>query len=337
MTDRLIIRWSPRRATGWGPIVHLVELIQRLLGAELQEIGWMRRDPVRLMRRRLFRPSRSGDDIVLYLVHGPNEIASVVAHPLFDESAALRVLWIVDSFWTDRVPKGLISNFDLVIYMQEADTAYYDKVSNGRALFIGWGADVLGLGSGQKTRPIDILRVGRQPLAWEDDQRSGDAARARGLTFHGRPPEEISYAGLMGYYAQARFVIAFSNLVAPAPYNHPTKAYFTGRWTDALASGAVVAGIAPHQDTGIATQLWHGALLEFDEIDLERNLETLEKAAAQWHPEIARRNNLGALMRLDWRWGLKRLVDRLNLSCPALDRDLERLRERAVQVEADID
>lgn len=335
MTGRLIIRWSPRRKVGWAPILHLVALSQQLLGAELQEIEMTRRTRMRLMHRRLFRPSRSGDDIALYLVNSPKEIAAVVAHPGFDDRAALRVLWIVDSFWTDRVPEELMSNFDLVIYMQEADTAYYDRVSNGRALFIGWGADVLGLGSGREVRPIDILRVGRQPLSWEDDRLSAEAARAHGLTFHGRPPEGISYAELMGYYAQARFVIAFSNVVAPAPYNHPTKAYFTGRWTDALANGAVVAGIAPHQDIGIAARLWDGALLEFDGVDLERNLAVLEEAAARWHPDIARRNHLNALMRLDWRWGLKRLADRLDLPCPALDRDLDRLRERAGQAEAE--
>jgi hypothetical protein len=77
----------------------------------------------------------------------------------------------------------------------------------------------------------------------------------------------------MEYYRRARFVVAFSNLAAPAKYTHPTKAYFTGRWTDALANGAVVAGIHPVEDAGVGDLLWDGALLSFDRIDLAENIE----------------------------------------------------------------
>jgi hypothetical protein len=123
--------------------------------------------------------------------------------------------------------------------------------------------------------------------------------------------------------------VSFSNLAAPAPYTHPSKAYFTGRWTDAIASGAVVAGIPPLEDAGVAGLLWEGALLEFDRIDLEENLARLAEAVARWTPDVARRNRRNALARLDWRWGLKRLADRLEMRFPALESDLERLRRGA--------
>ncbi len=284
---------------------------------------------LRRLRRTLWQPVRSGADILLYIVHQPGEIVSIVADPDFDQPTAMRVLWIVDSFWSERTPTGLMGNFDLVIYMQKAEAAFYERAAGGKALYIGWGADVLDLGFGGSGRDIDVLRVGRQPDDWEDDLRSSEIAAAQGLVFHGRPPADISYSDLTKWYARSRYIIAFSNLAAPAPYTHPTKAYFTGRWTDALAGGAVVAGIAPMQDSGIAGRLWEGACLEFDGVDLVSNMETLARARTAWTPEVAEINYRNALLRLDWRHGIKVLADHLGLVAPTLEHELERLHARA--------
>lgn len=303
--------------------------MQRVLGAEIEEIG---RERLRLMRRAyrmLVQPPRSGEDIVIHFARYPGEIALHVSSPLFDRPAARRILWVVDSFWTDRVPERLLSAFDLVVYMQSYERAYYDRLSKGRSLHVRWGADVLDLGAGNEERSIDILRVGRQPPEWDDDSHSMDAAKKISLVFQGRPPMDISYSELMGYYAKSRYVIAFSNLAAPARYTHPTKEYFTGRWIDAIASGAVVAGISPRRDRGIYDCLWDGALLEFDKVDLCSNMATLKRDAERWTPEIAMRNHLNALMTLDWRWGIKRLADSLDLVFPELEEDLSRLQAKA--------
>jgi hypothetical protein len=133
----------------------------------------------------------------------------------------------------------------------------------------------------------------------------------------------------MEYYRRARFVVAFSNLAAPAPHTHPTKAYFTGRWTDALANGAVVAGIHPTEDAGVGDLLWDGALLSFDRIDLAGNLEVLARAARDWTPEVAWRNHRLALERLDWRWRVRDVAAWLGLDAPDLDDEMERLTDRA--------
>jgi hypothetical protein len=187
---------------------------------------------------------------------------------------------------------------------------------------------VLELGGAGSDRDSDVLRIGRQPPEWEDDTATAAAAEAIGVRFHGRPPLGTSYRDLMAFYRRSRFVVAFSNLVAPAPHTHPTKAYFTGRWTDALANGASVAGIHPIEDKGVADLMWEGALLPLGRIDLVENLADIARAAQAWTPEVARHNHLMALRRLDWRWRLRDVAAWLGLAAPALEREIDRLAGR---------
>lgn len=325
----VVLRWIPHNGAGWQPIVRLVGLAERLLGAEIRPIGSDRASPLRRVARGVL-PSRSaGEEVVIYLVFHPRHISTVVGDPAFAEPAAQRVLWIVDSFWTEDVPQRLLRNFDRVVYMQPQDAAFYDSVSNGRALCLPWGADVLDLGGPGAARDIDVLRMGRQPPEWEDDDRTSLAAQSLGLAFHGRPPMGARYADLMEIYRRSRFVVAFSNLAAPARHTHPAKAYFTGRWTDALANGATVAGIHPLEDRGVADLLWDGALLSLGRIDLEENLAEIGRALRAWTPEAARHNHRMALERLDWRWRLRDLAAWLDLPVPALDAELDRLARRS--------
>ena len=112
---------------------------------------------------------------------------------------------------------------------------------------------MLRLGSDHAERPCDLLRVGRQPETWSDDDRTAAAARRHALRFEGRPPSiddpKEAQTLLMRQYASARYVLAFSNTMDPRRYTHTTRAYITGRWTDALACGAAVAGV-PAAQTG---------------------------------------------------------------------------------------
>jgi hypothetical protein len=325
---RVILRWAPTDGAGWQPIAHLVDLAARLLGAEVVPLGSDAGSRLRRAARAMIPARSSGEDVVIYLIFHPRHIKTVVGDPSFDQPAALRVLWIVDSFWTEDAPLRLLRNFDRVIYMQSGDAAFYEAASSGRALCAPWGADVLDLGGAGSARDTDLLRIGRQPPEWDDDATTASAAAAIGLRFRGRPPMDTSYGMLMGFYRETRFVIAFSNLAAPAPHTHPTKAYFTGRWTDALANGASVAGIHPLDDRGVADLLWDGALLPLGRIDLNENLADIARVARQWTPETARHNHLMALERLDWRWRLRDVAAWLGLSFPALEAEVERLGER---------
>ena len=129
---------------------------------------------------------------------------------------------------------------------------------------------------------------------------------------------------LMQSLASAKFALAFSNAVSPAPYTHPTREYLTGRWTDSLASGAVVAGIAP-RCAAADELLWPGATLELASTDLAAGVQELAEAVRRWTPEVARESHRRALERLDWRWRFRELADALNVGSERLDAELESL------------
>ena len=321
------------------PVNHLAQLTARLLQAGLHDLSGTTLSLPRRLGATLFAPPRSsaksgaGGDI--FLLRSPQELGRALAHPLWRERRAFRAAWIIDSFWTETFPrpaKHLLSRFDLVACTRAGDLPDFEALAPGRAICLGWGADVLEMGSAAAERPLDILRIGRQPPEWDDDARTKAACAARGLVFHGRPPFPASPATqqtelMRDWYARAKFIIAHSNLAAPAPYTHPSRAYITARWTDALACGASVAGRQPEGDMALID--WPGATLETGVIDLEKNLDQIAEAVAAWTPARARENHRQALARLDWRWRIADLAARLGLASPVLSDEMARLRAAA--------
>ncbi|MAC81896.1 MAG: hypothetical protein CML66_28020 [Rhodobacteraceae bacterium] len=334
-TDTPTLVFPSGKSRGWGPVDHMMHLMAQLFEAPLERPVLPQRSRLKIAQRHLFKARQGRAPGVIYLAKAPQDISHLLSLPEFDRPHRFRVLWIVDSFWTDRAPPSrLFSQFDLVIHMQKGEAEFYERMAPGRALYLGWGADVLNLGSAFAERDIDVLRVGRQPEAWDNDDHSFDLCQNAHLRFNGRPPftpedpgdPSADQRALMGYYARSKFLVAHSNLAAPAPYTHPTKEYITGRWTDALAAGAIVAGIAPHGDAGAEDLLWPGATLDFDRIDLQDNIARLAEAVSEWTPDRAMQNYRQALIKLDWRWRFAELAARLGLDAPKLTQDLKRLR-----------
>ena len=83
------------------------------------------------------------------------------------------------------------------------------------------------------------------------------------------------------------------------------------------------------QDRAFADLMWDEALLELPSIGRAEGLEAIAAAAHGWTPRIATINHMNALRRLDWRWRLKELADRLEIAAPALEAELLTLRARA--------
>ena len=127
--------------------------------------------------------------------------------------------------------------------------------------------------------------------------------------------------------ANARFTLSFTNAASPAEYTHPTREYLTGRWTDALAQGATVAGIAP-RCAATDRLLWPEAVLELGTTDLAEGLALIGEAVRAWTPERAAYNHRQALARLDWRWRFAEMVAALGLAAPLLDEELGQLESR---------
>jgi hypothetical protein len=130
----------------------------------------------------------------------------------------------------------------------------------------------------------------------------------------------------MRFLGQVKLTLAFSNRVSPSGATHPHREYITGRWTDALSGGAVVAGIPPKSES-VRQLLWPEALLDLGTVEQGEGLESIAHAVRHWVPETARRNYLRSLERLDWRWRFKKIAEVLDLPPSRLDEELMGLRE----------
>ena len=93
-------------------------------------------------------------------------------------------------------------------------------VKNVRVL--PWGADVWSRFDEHLEHPktTDVLRVGRQPSAYDDDEHTAELAQQVGITFAGRPPfgvtDRESVEFLQRALADAKFVpVSYTHLTLP--------------------------------------------------------------------------------------------------------------------------
>ncbi len=325
---------------GWHTVVQMVDLATRLFDGEFHSLPSCRPNLLKKLRLMALRAPRHDSAVSVFVVRHPGEIALLGYVPEFFSKPQRRVLWIIESHQTTWLPhKRTLDQFDTVVFTQRYDTPFYENLLGKRALWLGSGSDVLALGSAGSDRPIDVQRVGRQPAEWDDDERTRVACESRALRFCGRPPfvqepEQQQRTLLENHYGRAKYCVAHSNLVSPAVNTHPTKEYITARWTDALAAGSIVAGVPPWSDIDLID--WPGALLPFDRIDLEHNVEALAEAVAAWDPTQPLRNHLHALQRLDWRWRLAQLAEHLDLDPAPLRLELAQLTDRIAALEASL-
>jgi hypothetical protein len=265
---------------------------------------------------------------------GPADLLKILNLQNWRNRFGFLAAWIIDSFWFDHIPTiARLSNpFDHLFVTSIEDLDKWRKSTGVPTTWLPWGADAFRLGHGASHREWDITRVGRQPPEWDDDLVASKAARALGIKYRGRPIMEgvtplQNQESLMNIYGTSKYILAFSNSVNPENYTHPTRQYLTGRWVDALACGATVAGIAP-KGPSIDDLLWSGATLDFGSIRRNEGLLVLAAALEKWTPAMAVRNNTMALKHLDWRWRFKVIADVFGATPIRLAEELKLLEER---------
>ncbi|HEX7899892.1 MAG TPA: hypothetical protein VF950_19135 [Planctomycetota bacterium] len=317
---------------GYHPVLHMARLAAELLEARLVVVPPKPTPALRQLGALL--PRGRGEDVCLLICPSPSALLALLRLPGWRRRFGRVVAWVFDSFWLDRIPRAFRKrrHVDHVFVAEREDRDAWEERMRVPVSWLPWGSDVLRLGSAGAERPFDLLRVGRQPPAWEDDAATASACARIGLRFHGRP-EALEDATdnqrtLLGAFARAKFTLSFSNSVNPVIQTHPVRRYLTGRWTDALAAGATVAGVPPESEPARAL-LWPEALLDLGTTALDPGLASVKAAAEAWTPERARRNHQRALERLDWRWRFARVARTLGIDPPALRRELAELRRRA--------
>lgn len=319
--------------SGWSPIHHMVALASRVLETEVLLAD--KRDPSFVAKLSSIFKGRSnqtrGQESCLLICKGPSDLVRLLTIDDWRGRFKFLSAWIIDSFWLDHIPRStrLSKSFDHFFVTTLEDVRQWRTITGIPTTWLPWGTDALRLGSDQATRDWDITRVGRQPPEWEDDVTSISAARSLGMSYRGRVPganltalqnQEL----MMRVYGSSKYVMAFSNTANPEPYTHPTKQYLTGRWVDALACGAVVAGIAP-RSADAEQLLWQGATLELGSVRRQEGLQAIADALKLWTPKSAIKNHALALKNLDWRWRLKIIAEILGAETSTLRDELKQL------------
>lgn len=313
----------------WAVITVAVRLAARLLEAELIELP-MARTRHSARRYASLLPRRRGSDTLLVVAPEPADLVATLIPSHWLRGYGVVAGWVIDSWWDDRIPRVARGgrHLDLLYGSEDENLDVWRERTGVDVRWLPTGTNALDWGTPQATRPVTLQRVGRQPTAWDDDAANARLLAEHELRYAGRPPflgdPEAGMRDLMARYARARFSLAFSNRHSPAGYTHPTREYLTGRWCDALASGATVAGIAP-RTRSTAQLLWDGALLEFPTVEPQVAIETLRRADEAWTPAVAERNHRMALERLDWRWRIATIAQDLGVRSPTLDAEMQRL------------
>ncbi len=318
---------------GWDTVDLFAGLAADLLGATLV-VRVADRIPSRARQVGALLPRRRDKEPCLLVAAQPGHLQTMAEVATWRHSYSEVAAYVIDSFWDDRIPfvarsRHLIDQY----FVTDGELVRsWERTTGTPTAFLPFGADVLRRGSAAADRPVDVQRVGRQPDSWDDDAAASASAAGLGLAYRGRPPfvdgdADANQRSVMGAMAAARYTLSFSNVASPASYTHPTREYLTGRWTDALASGAVVAGIAPRCEAAEAV-LWPGATLDLGTTDRREGLAVLREAATSWTPQQAQLTHARALERVDWRWRLKEITTTMGWHAPRLDAELDELRAR---------
>lgn len=314
---------------GYLCIFHMARLAAKLLNGEL--IVLQPQNPTLASKfGGILLPRKESGGNCLVICPAPVDLSRILLVPNWRRAYRRIVAWVFDSFWTEWIPPSIRASriFDHVFVTEREDLDTWRKMVRAPVEWLPWGSDVLNLGSSNSVRRLDLIRFGRQPKEWDDDLANARACHSLGLGFHGRPPSfsdaTENERQLMGMLSETKFALAFSNRVNPTMQTHPEREYITGRWTDALASGATVAGIPPRSDS-VQSLLWREALLDLGTTNQAEGLETLASATRSWSASRARLNYVRSLERLDWRWRFKTVAEALDIRSPRLDVELERL------------
>lgn len=298
--------------TGWGPVDLLASLAARLLDGELTTLDDPGRASLSARAAALTPRRRAPGRRLLVIAASPALLAYCARRQYWWPGYSQIVAWVIDSFWTDRIPRfaSIGRHFDHLFITDKDLVPEWASATKTPVHWLPWGSDVLSVDAEAVGVPrrVDVQRLGRQPRAWDNDERLVSMAKGFGLAARGRPP--LARTGLENQRVvrqallESKAVLAFHNLVSPAAYTHPSRSYVTARWTDALAAGATVVGAAPSNAPDI---LWDGATLEVSPDDIASGLGQVAEWLHNWSSAVAMQQHREARRRLDWRLRLAEL------------------------------
>ncbi|MFW0184682.1 glycosyltransferase family 1 protein [Rothia sp. CCM 9418] len=273
-----------------------------------------------------------GKKKALVIAYDPGQLNAIAQSHLFLRRYQEVYGWVIDSFWTERIPAIAKQNrvYKKIFITDFEDIVEWNKAGVKNVSCVPWGTDVWSNIEERLNihKSTDLLRVGRQPQAWDNDSITEQKAHSHHLHFEGRPPfgknAQESERFLQESYQRAKVVLAFSNKVSPAPYTHPTKEYITGRWLDALSWGCFVAGRLPN--TEVARRFFAvESCWDISPHDVDEGLETISAQLLGKDDSSYHKNIIHALKNLDWRHRFQQLCQEMNVQSHTLVYDIQKI------------
>lgn len=309
---------------GWGPIQRLATLAAMAFEGQLIQVS-AQELPGRGAKIRMLMPAptRSGGGELLVIAPIPEHLNVILQSGLRGRYRRT-IGWVIDSFWHERIPR-VVSTRGWFTRLYVTDASDHKPWSERSAVPVGvlpWGSDVLNAGVSWSGKAIDLLRMGRQPDSWDDDDRTQVLLQQRNssLVFAGRPPfgqdDQETYHFALEAYGRAKVVLAFSNTVHSATYTHPEREYVTGRWTDAIASGCLVAGVVPDTEAA-ALVVPKIARITVSPNDLNAGLNQIVAALGEYTKERYLHIRRHAAEYVDWHHRFVAICKDLNIPVSA--------------------
>lgn len=325
---------------GWTPILSMAKLL----------CGYLKTQPIMLdTGSSLSRTTKflgmlpkvkSGDRQAIVIAYDPGQLNAIAQKNLIFKQYSACYGWVIDSFWSERIPRIARSNktYTKIFVTDSNDLDDWQKAGVESLGVLQWGTDVWSNFSDRlataEHKTTDLLRVGRQPEAWDEDDKTAQVAQEEGLTFEGRPgfgeSAEDSAQLLSKALSRTKSVLAFSVRVSPTNYTHPTKDYITARWLDALAWGATIVGQKPDSATA-RDLLWDTATVDISSDDIELGMKQINEALTSFSKEQATLHILNSLERFDWRHRFKALFEQMGITSEKLDKDLSTIGQALAQ------
>lgn len=325
---------TPSSSGGWGPVTALAQLAGRLWDTTpvyfhpTSPYGRARK-AVSLLPRR-----RGGDQRLLLIAAQPGDLLTLARSDVLAGRFAQIGAWIIDSFWDDLIPMFARTRHT-IDHLWITDAELLDRYADATTAECGWlpwGTDALAaLPRPAAERDIDVLRLGRQPQAWDDDQTTRTTLTAHGIRFQGRFPQLddglANQGAVHDYLGRSRVVLASGNLASPTHYGHPSRDYLSARFTDAVAAGTLIAGARPAYSASdlIPDEAW----IDIDVTSRTPGISAIMDAVRGYTDRTTAVLRSAAFDRLDWRHRLEQISRDLDAPSPTLDQELYDLRGAA--------
>lgn len=160
---------------GWVPVHAMADLLARYTGGTVHtvDVGASLSKETKLLAR--LPRLKGGSRRCVVIASDPGQLYAVAQRSFAFRRYGAIYGWVIDSFWDDRIPAVAKSSVYDRIFVADADDVQPWTAAGVKAPgVLPWGADVWSAFSDRlaalESKTTDLLRVGRQPAAYEDDE-----------------------------------------------------------------------------------------------------------------------------------------------------------------------